>query len=115
MPNPEDLVRLRHMLEAARQAVTIVNGRARADLDSDELLSLALARLLEILGEAASKVSREFRAKHSDMPWVQMIGARNRLIHGYFDVDADIVWNIVTDDLPPLLAELESLVPEARP
>lgn len=103
------------MLEAARQAVTIVNGRARADLDSDVLLSLALARLLEILGEAASKISREFRGNHPDMPWVQMIGARNRLIHGYFDVDADIVWNIVTDDLPPLIAELERLVPEARP
>ena len=103
------------MLEAARQAVSIVNGRARADLDSDELLSLALARLLEILGEAASKVSREFCAKHPDMPWVQMIGARNRLIHGYFEVDADIVWNIVTEDLPPLIATLDRLVPDARP
>lgn len=92
-----------------------MTGRARADLDSDLLLFLALARLLEFPGEAASKVSREFRGNHPDLLWVQMMGARNRLIHGSFDVDADIVWNIVTEDLPPLLAELERLVPEARP
>jgi uncharacterized protein with HEPN domain len=68
---------------------------------------LALARLLEIVGEAAGRVSDETRALHSEIPWPQIIGLRNRLIHGYDAVDYDILWQIITDDLPALLAILE--------
>ena len=115
MRKPDDRLRLRHMLETARKAAVFIEGRRREDLDSDEILALALVRPLEILGEAAKGVSDEFRRKHSQIPWRLIVGTRDRLTHGYYDVNLDIVWNIVTADLPPLIAELERLVPDARP
>ena len=78
--------------------------------DADEKLALALVRLLEILGEAAKGVSPDFRDAHPQIPWKLVAGARDRLIHGYFEVDLKIVWEIVTRDLPPLIAELERLL-----
>ncbi len=110
MPGASDLVRLRHMLEAARKAVGYVQGRARADLDGDELLSLALTRLLEVLGEAGRAVSEEVKDQHPAVPWREVAATRNRLIHGCFDVDLDIVWSIVSRDLPPVVAELERIL-----
>jgi len=103
----EDAVRLRHMLDAARRAMDFTQGRERSDLESDEQLSLALVRLLEILGEAARNVSEDLRNDYPDIPWRQIAGTRDRLIHGYFDVDLDIVWQIVSNDLPVLAAQLE--------
>ncbi len=104
--NDED--RLRHMLEAASKASGLIEGLTRANLKGDELRSLALTHLLEILGEAAKGVSEETRAKHPQLPWTQMAATRDRLIHGYFSVDLDIVWEIVSHDLPPLIASLEA-------
>lgn len=72
---------------------------------------LALTRLLEILGEAAKGVSAETRACHPQLPWSQMAATRDCLIHGYFSVDLDIIWEIIGHDLPPLISALESLVP----
>lgn len=106
----EDHIRLQHMLEAARKAIGLGAGRARKDLDSDEQLSLALQRLIEILGEAANKVTDETRSQTPDIPWHQIRGMRNRLIHAYFDVNLEILWNTVAEDLPPLVASLESLL-----
>ena len=105
----EDAVRLRHMLDAADKALEFSDGRTRGDLDSDEKLALALARLVEVFGEAASALSGSFRKEHPDIPWLSIIGTRNRLIHGYFDVDLDILWNIVTIDLPPLVGKLKGI------
>jgi uncharacterized protein with HEPN domain len=99
----EDAVRLKHMLDAAGKAVEFAKDKSRGDLDKDEKLALALVRLIEILGEAANGLSEAFKEKHPDIPWRAIIGTRNRLIHGYFDVDLDIVWNIVTRDLPSLV------------
>ena len=110
MPRGNDGVRHHHMLDAARKAVAFTQGRARADLDADEVLALALVRLLEILGEAAKGVSADFRRKHPRIPWTEMAGTRDRLIHGYFDVDFDVVWAIISSDLPPLIAALEKLI-----
>ena len=97
-------------MEAAEKAVAFARNRTRADLDSDEQLTLALTRLLEIVGEAAAAVAEPVRSEHTQIPWRAMIGTRNRLIHGYFDVDKDIVWKIVSHDLPHLVAELRILL-----
>ena len=74
------------------------------------MLALAVVRLLEIAGEAARSVSQKTRSRISTIPWRDISGTRDRLIHGYVDVNLDIVWSIVTQDLPPLIAELEKLV-----
>ena len=105
-----DGVRLRHIRDAARQALAFVRGRSPADLDQDPMLSLALVRLLEIIGEAARGVSAPTRESHPGIAWSQMAGMRDRLIHGYFDVNLDIVWQTVQQDLPPLLAQLEKIL-----
>jgi uncharacterized protein with HEPN domain len=68
-----------------------------------------LVRLFEVLGEAASRITGEFQVQHPELPWHGMRGARNRLIHGYFDVDYDVVWQIVTADLPLLVTNLRNL------
>ena len=107
MSQHEDLVRLRHMLDAARQAVAFVEGKQRADLDRDLQLTLALTRLIEIIGEAAKGVSAGTRDR-LQVPWRAIAGTRDRLVHAYFDVDLDQVWQIVTVDLPPLIATIET-------
>ena len=98
------------MLDAARQATKFAEGRVRFDLDGDLMFALATVRLLEIVGEAARYVSEEFRQRTPHIPWKQIAGTRDRLIHGYFEVDLDIVWSIVKDDLPGLIAELDQTV-----
>jgi uncharacterized protein with HEPN domain len=104
-----DIVRVRHILDAAREAMTLCEGRKRSDLDTDRLLALGLTRLLEIIGEAARGVSPAFRERHPSIPWRKMAGMRDRLIHGYFDVNLDVVWQTITSDLPPLVSSLEEL------
>jgi uncharacterized protein with HEPN domain len=104
----DDRLRLQHMLDAGREAVRFTRGKTRADLDRDRVLALALVKLLEIVGEAASRVTPESRQVCPNIPWRDIVAMRNRLIHGYFDVDLDRVWDTVTDDLPPLLAQLEA-------
>ena len=106
MPRDRDHVRLLHMLEHAREAIQLVEGRARQDLAADRLLSLALVRLLEIVGEAAAKVSSEGRTRYPTIPWSEVVSLRNRLIHGYDSVDLDILWRIVESDLPVPVRDL---------
>ncbi len=84
---------------------------SRAHLDSDRLLARALVQLITIVGEAASRVSGELQAATPHIPWPAMIAMRNWLVHAYFDIDLDQVWDTVQDDLPPLIADLESLLP----
>ncbi len=105
-----DKVRIRHILDASKEAVEFAKGRSRTDLDSDRKLSLSLVRLLEIIGEAARGLSEEFRVQHPELPWKKMTGMRDRLIHGYYDVNLDVVWETVTEDLPGLIGKLESLL-----
>lgn len=105
-----DETRLRHMLDAARRAIAFTQGRERIDLDTDEMLALALVRLVEILGEAAKNVSQDLRDQSPDIPWRQMAGTRDRLTHAYFEVNLDIIWDIVNNDLPPLVGKLEELL-----
>ena len=96
------------MREAAGYAQQMVASRTRADLDTDVMLSMALGRCLEILGEAASKLTPETRQRYPAIPVAQIVSMRNRLIHAYFDVDLDVVWTTVVQDLPPLLATLDA-------
>ena len=107
MPKTEDVVRLGHMRDAATKVMEYVSGCARDDLDRDEKLTLAIVRLLEILGEAGKNVSKECQAQYPHMPWRQIAGTRDRLIHGYFDVDLDVVGEIATSDLPVLAGALD--------
>lgn len=107
MPSP-DTVRLRHMHEAVTMALRMADGRSRTELSSDPMLAMALTRTLEILGEAASRLSDEARLRFANIPYSKMIAMRNRLIHAYFDVDLNIVWTTVAQDLPPLLPILEA-------
>ena len=92
------------MLDAVREAPGFAATRSRADLDHDRLLLLALVKDVEIIGEAASRVSADTRAEWAEIPWQDIVTMRHRLVHGYFDIDLDIVWNTLTDDLPPLAA-----------
>ena len=109
MPSKEDSNRLRHMLAAAREAFGYAKGRKRDDLDTDRPLVHSLVHCLEIVGEAANKVSLECRKDTGQIQWEDMIGMRNRLIHAYFDINLNIVWRTVKEELPPLIAELLQL------
>ena len=111
MSRHDDAVRLRHLLEAARKAVALAAGKARVDIEADEVVQLALARLLEIVGEAAGKVTPAYRDAHSEIPWAAMGGLRNRLAHAYFDVDLGVLLDIVANDLPALVRQVEALLP----
>lgn len=111
MTRRDPVVAYRHMLAHAREALTLTRGKTRADLDSDRLLNLALVRLIEIIGEAANRVPKQEQILYPGIPWAQIISLRNRLIHGYDAVDFDILWQIITQDLPPLVAVLETIVP----
>lgn len=105
----DDEVRIRHMLEAAYEALEMASGRSREDLDNDRMVLHALVRMIEVIGEAAAQVSRETRELHPNLPWRDMTSMRNRLIHAYFAVDADRVWETVEDDLPQLVMRLERI------
>ena len=108
MSRHDDTVRLHHMVDHSREAVQMASGRNRSDLDSDRQLGLAMTRLLEILGEAAARVSDPGRRRWPEIPWAKIVGLRNRLIHGYDKVDFDILWTTVVDDLPPLITALNT-------
>jgi Uncharacterized conserved protein len=109
----DDLIRVRHMLDAANEAITFSLDRTRGDLENDRMLTLSIVKLVEIIGEAASRVTAETREKYQEIPWADIIAMRNRLIHVYFDIDLDRVWDTVTDDLPGLMALLEKVLEDA--
>jgi uncharacterized protein with HEPN domain len=104
-----DRIRLRHMIDAAEAAVRFLNGRSRLDLDRDQLLLFGVVRAIEVVGEAAAKLSEPVRIAASDIPWSAIVSMRNRLIHGYFDIDPDIVWVTATVELPSLLPKLRAM------
>jgi len=110
MPPHDPQVRLRHRLEYVREAIGLMRDKKRADLDTDRTLGLATLRCLEIVGEAASHIPESLRQQHPQIPWPQIIGTRNRLVHGYDLVDYDIIWSTIAEDLPPLIAELEKIL-----
>ncbi len=111
MSHHDDMVRVRHILDHTREIVEFMRDKKRADLETDRILSLALIRLLEIAGEAASRVSGKFREQHGEIPWSHIVSLRNRLIHGYDSIDMDILWSILQNDIPTLVSYFEKIVP----
>jgi uncharacterized protein with HEPN domain len=105
----DDLIRLRHMLDAAREADAFSQHKTRSSLDTDRKLVLALVKCIEIIGEAAARISNESREELHQIPWSNIIGMRNRLIHAYFDINLDILWKTIKEDLPPLISALERI------
>ena len=112
MTQHNDTVGLRHMRDHAAEAVALASDRQRRDLDEDRIFALALTKLVEIVGEAAARVPEVTRSAHLEIPWRQIIGTRNRLIHGYDAVDFNILWRIVDHELPLLVGQLEALLEE---
>jgi uncharacterized protein with HEPN domain len=103
----DDEIWLQHMLDAAQEAIEFAQGRIYLDLNNDRKLVLALVKDVEIIGEAAYRVTQITRNRLSDIPWDDIIGMRHRLVHAYFDINLDILWRTVQDDLPPLIVVLE--------
>ena len=111
--SPRDFVYVGHMLDMARKAVGKAGSLSREAYDSDENLRLALIHLVQVVGEAARQVSREFSDEHPEIQWADIVGMRHKVVHDYLGVDEDIVWQVVTEDLPNLVAALEAIVPPA--
>jgi len=112
MSRRDPMVSVHQMLDHAIESVEMARGRTRADLDTDRMLNLSLVRLVEVVGEAASRVPEEFRARHPGVPWRQTVGMRNRLIHGYDTVNFDILWTIIENDFPLLIEQIRVIVGE---
>ena len=100
------------MLDHAKEAVEMTRGRARTDLDENRMLNLAVVRLVEIVGESCNRIPKDFRNEHPDIPWREISGVRVKLAHAYDSIDFDILWDIVQNDLPTLIEQLNVLIEE---
>ena len=112
MSKRDDRVSLVDMFIHAKEAVALSGETSLNDLIEDRVMQLALQKLVEIVGEAANRVSEETQQRHQEIPWPQIIGLRNRLVHGYDDINLDILWKIIQHDLPPLIEQLQAIVGE---
>ena len=110
MTQHDDRLRLQHMLDYALEAVEMVRGRQPDDLKRDRMLQLALVRLVEIIGEAATRVSERGQKQYPSLPWPYARGMRNRLVHGYDRVDLTVLWDTIQHDLPPLIEGLRRIL-----
>ena len=108
----DDTVYLKHILDAIQQIEQYLQGVTKEQFLQTKLLQDGVVRELEIIGEASRNLSEELRQKHSDIPWRQIIGMRNRIIHEYFDVDLEIVWEVTEKDLPDLKARIQAILQE---
>lgn len=108
----DDLLYFGHMLDAARGARAAIEGVSRETFDADENLRLAQVHRIQIIGEAARRVSQSGRAAHPEIPWRQITGMRHRIVHDYLNIEYSVVWEVVTRDLPALISALEMFVQE---
>lgn len=107
----KDLNRLSHMLDAAKAISKHTHKKTLPDLENDRLLLGGIIRELLLIGEAANAVSLKTKTEISNIPWKEIIGMRNQLIHSYFDISHRIIWSTITEDIPPLITSLEKIVP----
>lgn len=113
MPKDDSLY-VGHMLDMAQKALLLIEGKNRTIYDQDEILRLALAHLIQVIGEAARHISQDLRDAHPQIPWKAIIGMRHRIVHDYMEVDEDVVWDTATRELPPLIIELERIIPPEK-
>ncbi len=108
----KDLIRLNHMLDSTTAILSFVKGKRRASLNTNRLLRSGILREFEILGEAANQISKKTKDQFPEIPWKQLVGMRNRLIHAYFDTDLDIIWKTIRDYLPAFSRQLQNIISE---
>jgi uncharacterized protein with HEPN domain len=106
---PEDKIRIQHMIDALNETLTFTDNVSEKDFFQNRMLILSVIKEIEIIGEAASKISEEMKLKYPEIPWKDIIGMRNRLIHGYFEVNIELVWNTIKINLPQLLSLLQKI------
>jgi len=106
----EDRIRIVHMLDACHAVLRFAHGKNRHDLGAQEMLQFALVRGIEIIGEAAGRVSESTQQRFPEIPWREAVGIRNRLVHAYFDVDLDVLWKTVQESIPELELQLTLLL-----
>jgi uncharacterized protein with HEPN domain len=107
--NESDIIRLKHMLDCAKSALNLVKSRTFDDMVNDRMFRMALIKEIEILGEAATKISDETRKQLPDIPWKPIIGMRNRLVHVYYDINLKVLWSTANYNVPKLIEELEKI------
>ena len=105
----DDKIRVQHMIDASEEALAFISGVTEEAFSKNRMLILSVIKDIEIIGEAASRISKETRMEHQNIPWQDIIAMRNRLIHGYFDVDIKLVWNTLKNNLPALLISLKAM------
>ena len=110
MTVPDNLSRLRHISDACQEALKFVGNQNKEDLQHNRMLALALIKELEIIGEAANNISMDCQLQYPDVPWKDMIGMRNRLVHAYFGINYDIIWRTVIESLPVLLLDVQKII-----
>jgi len=109
MKQPDDQIRLQHIVDFAGRAISFINDVDQEEFNKNEVLQYACVHLLEIVGEAANGLTDDVRDRYPGIPWLKMINMRNRLIHGYIDIDMEIVWRTIKDDLPPLIDQVRKI------
>jgi uncharacterized protein with HEPN domain len=112
MPQHDERFTVGQMIDYAREAVQFSDGRSVGDLRTDRMFNLSMARLLEVIGEAATRLSPELRERHPLVPWGDIIGLRNRLIHAYDALDEIVIWRTLREDLPELIPQLQAILDE---
>ena len=105
-----DSIYIEHIIDSGNKIITFLEDKTKEAFDSDEKLRLAVIHLLQIIGEAAGRISKEFCHKHPEIPWKAIIGMRNKVVHDYLGVDENIVWDTATNELPQLINKLEKLI-----
>ena len=106
----DDLVYLGHMLDSARDALSLLEGKGREDFEADRALKIAITHLLQVIGEAAGRVSKDFRDSRPEIPWRQVVGMRHKVVHEYFAVDENVIWQTAVEDLPALIVLLDTIL-----
>ena len=107
---PDDLIRLHHIADALETAISFTEGKTRTNLDTDNMLTFALVHAIQIAGEAAARIDVDVRDVYPQIPWALIIGMRNRLVHAYFDINHDILWETATEAAPALLWQVQTLL-----